>query len=260
MRPVSRHDELVDRDAQRQGQAPLLPLGGVGPGLPPFEGQQEVVPVGPHGVDPPPEVVVAVRGQRVEEFAGPAPDVVLPGHHVIGCPGQSTVGGPDEAGPGLRPGVLGPRPGSSRPVPAVRPRRRVCWPRRALTRPPAWRNNAARCRSIRSTSSAARAPSASRRLSASSRRSRRIFGPPLTMARSSGEKIVQGAALARSFRPWAALRLTCVRLRPSRTISASTKVGLPSPLQFGADDRPSYPRCAPSLLAGRPERIVCVPR
>ena len=45
---------------------------------PPFEGQQEVVAVGPHGVDAPSQVVsLRCRGQRVEEVAGPAADVVL---------------------------------------------------------------------------------------------------------------------------------------------------------------------------------------
>ena len=59
----SRHDQLVDPDAQGQGQAALLALGGVGPGLAPVQGQQEIVAVGPHRVDAPPEVVGAVRHQ-----------------------------------------------------------------------------------------------------------------------------------------------------------------------------------------------------
>ena len=61
-------------------------------------------------------------------------------------------------------------------------------------RPPDWRSRAARWRSTRSVSSAARAPSASSTASASSSTSRRPLGPPLTMPRSSGEKMVHGAA------------------------------------------------------------------
>ena len=85
----------------------------------------------------------------------------------------------------------------------------------APARPPDWRNNAARWRSTRSVSSAARAPSVSSRASVSSRRSRRPRGPPLINARSSGEKIVHGAAAASTLRPFASFRFTRVRLRPA---------------------------------------------
>ncbi len=46
------------------------------------------------------------------------------------------------------------------------------------------------------------------------------------MTRSSGEKMVQGAAAASSDRPVTALRFTLVRLRPAGRICASTSVGL----------------------------------
>ncbi len=49
------------------------------------------------------------------------------------------------------------------------------------------------------------------------------------MTRSSGEKIVHGAAAPSSRRPLTALRFTRVRLRPAGRISASTSVGLSAP-------------------------------
>ena len=52
-------DQLVDAEAQRQGQAALLALRGVRPGLPPVDRQQQVVAVRAHGVDAPPQVVRA---------------------------------------------------------------------------------------------------------------------------------------------------------------------------------------------------------
>ena len=57
----------------------------------------------------------------------------------------------------------------------------------------------------------------------SSRRSRRPRGPPLINVRSSGEKIVHGAADANALRPLTSLRFTRVRLRPAGRISASTR-------------------------------------
>ena len=75
--PGPRHHQLVYPDPQGQGQAALLALGGMGPGLPPFEGQHEIVAVGPDGVDAPAQVVGPVRRQRIEQLAGPTADVVL---------------------------------------------------------------------------------------------------------------------------------------------------------------------------------------
>ena len=46
------------------------------------------------------------------------------------------------------------------------------------------------------------------------------------MTRSSGEKIVHGAAAASSRLPLTDLRFTFVRLRPAGRICASTRVGL----------------------------------
>ncbi len=53
------------------------------------------------------------------------------------------------------------------------------------------------------------------------------------MTRSSGEKIVQGAAAPSSFLEVTDLRLTWVRLRPAGMICASTSVALP-PLSISA--------------------------
>ena len=49
------------------------------------------------------------------------------------------------------------------------------------------------------------------------------------ITRSSGEKIVHGAAAARSFLLCTDFRLTRVRLLPAGRISASTRVGLSGP-------------------------------
>jgi hypothetical protein len=86
----------VHPDPQRQGQATLLALGGVGPRFAPFEYQDQVVAMGADGVHATPEVVVAVLGQRVEELARPTPLIVLGDHDLFGNARQAPVRRPYE--------------------------------------------------------------------------------------------------------------------------------------------------------------------
>ena len=65
-------DQLVDAQPQGQGQAALLPLRGVGPGLAALEHQDEFVAVRADRVHAPPQVVVPAGRERVEEVALPA--------------------------------------------------------------------------------------------------------------------------------------------------------------------------------------------
>ena len=71
MSGVRARTSLVHAQAQGQGQAALLALRGVGPGLPPVDLEEEVVPVGPHRVDAPAQVVLA--GTRPGRPAGRRP-------------------------------------------------------------------------------------------------------------------------------------------------------------------------------------------
>ena len=70
----------------------------------------------PDGVDSPPEVVVAVRGQGIEEFSLPAPYIILADQDLIGDPGQATVGRSDV----LIQGRHQTFPGSDQNFPSVR--------------------------------------------------------------------------------------------------------------------------------------------
>ena len=78
--PRADRDQLVHADAQRQRQAPLLALRGVGAGLPAVDGQAELVAVRADGVDAAPHVVTPAGLESGQEVALPAAHVVEGDH------------------------------------------------------------------------------------------------------------------------------------------------------------------------------------
>ncbi len=210
----------------------------------------------PYRVDAPTQVVPTRSCQRIEKVAVPAALVALHDDNPASRAGQVPVGGGHErvegghepfacghqhfpsVGQPLVPHVEGCRDFDSGPAP------RLPEQRGALTQDPVRLVGGPRS-------------SASSTASASSRTSRRPFGPPLMMTRSSGEKMVHGAAAASSRLPLTDLRFTLVRLRPTGRISASTSVGLSRPSSSAAHDGALRPGPHHRLGRGAPERPPC---
>jgi hypothetical protein len=87
-----RNHELVHPDPQGQRQAALLALRGVRAGLPSVEGQHEIVPMWPHRVHAPPQVVRPVATSASSRLPRPAPDVLLADHDPVRNAGEAAVG------------------------------------------------------------------------------------------------------------------------------------------------------------------------
>ncbi len=89
----------------------------------------EVVTVGPHRVDAPPQVVRPAGDQRVEQVSLPAPGVLLADQDPIARSGQAGVDGADRLRPGRPPAARAPPRAPCRRRPAAGPTRRG-WSRR----------------------------------------------------------------------------------------------------------------------------------
>ena len=111
------------------------------------------------------------------------------------------------------------------------------------SRPPTWRSSVLRWRTMRSSSSRAASYLTASATSVSSRKRRRSAGAPLTSVRSSGENTVTRTTPSRSRARDKRWRLTCTRLRPAGTSSASI-----------SDDRPSSSRTSARSDGGRRAR------
>ena len=187
------------RQPQGQGDASLLPLGRLVPGVPVPELQAQVVAVGPDG------------GHRRRRSSAPGVDQGRPrapsqeptvAAELVAPSLRRTGGGQARVGRRRRPAPAGPTgPGGRRPPrrgrrSAARPRRRAWSSRRpsAGHRPGAGGLRAG-AESVRRRSSwapaAGRAAAGRRRAGPAG-----APGPPWTMARSSGEKTVTGTASA----------------------------------------------------------------
>ena len=217
----------MQAEAQPEGEAALLALGGLDPRVAAGQLDEHVVAVGANRRGPPAEVLLAPGRQRVGVEALPGLRRSAARRAVPPVPRPGRGRPPRPAGP-ASPGAPGaPRPVPPRPPPAGRPTRRGWSGSPASARPPDWRRSAPRWRSARSVSSIAVAERRCRLARASSSSARRSAGAPWMTARSSGENTVTGTASARSARR-ARWRFTWDRDSPGpRVSSVSTETRRP---------------------------------